>query len=425
MTSTNNNNGDAESVPNSGYFDKNEFYEENGMIRTQKKDRKSHSKNAANQMEKRQKKMIEQISLCGCDGRCVQRVPIVLPLTYDGLLQCHQNEPATRPGKSPKNTHVTKLFHNRSHLGQSAKQELLCQDYDEELLAEDEETLLKNDTDNYDAEMSGTYGIDRTMTLSEYDESVALWENYGLTKDQHDANLAYENNCIKLSTYYNELDYANYPEYGINLEADIKKYESDFDAKTLKDIENDDDDNWSMAQNEEEDVEEEYYKYALDDEPLCIYKKWREAQYEREIEDMIQESMVASVSRMIAKKEAAKTSNNTVSRWAHDCTKRCVHCSHQGHTIENCYKLYCEEQNAQQILNDTLCEQCKEHGHVKAMCPNTPDSPTTMGRKYNLYIHDEDFQGATEYIQDELNKKCALMTPEEYKEYLERQDEYY
>lgn len=127
-----------------------------------------------------------------------------------------------------------------------------------------------------------------------------------------------------------------------------------------------------------------------------------------------------------------ETMANTVSRWAHDNTKTCDHCNHRGHSIENCYKLYCEEQNAQQILNNTHCEQCKEHGHVKAMCHLIPDSPTTKTRKYNLYIHGGDyqgrhyyggdFQGAAEYLQDEQNKKYALMTPKEYEEHLEKLD---
>jgi len=75
------------------------------------------------------------------------------------------------------------------------------------------------------------------------------------------------------------------------------------------------------------------------------------------------------------------------------------------------------------------CEQCKECGHVKTKCPKTPDSPITKDRKYNLYIYGgvyegkryygEDYQGGAEYLQDQLNKKYALMNPEEYKEHME------
>ena len=126
---------------------------------------------------------------------------------------------------------------------------------------------------------------------------------------------------------------------------------------------------------------------------------------------------------------SAKTIAATISKWAHDNTKTCDHCNHQGHAIENCYKLYCEEQEAQQILNDTQCEQCKEYGHAKATCPLIPDSPTTQTRKYNLYIHGGvyqgkkhyggDFEGGSDYLQDQIKKKHDLMTPEEYKEHME------
>jgi hypothetical protein len=346
MTSTNNALNNGATSDSSCIFDKNEFYEENGMIQSQKKNRKSHGKTAANQMEARQNKLTTPIT---------NSLPVVFPLTYDGLLQWHQNDTkatsdpiqqpvATSPGKV-KNTHLTKLFYNRNHLGQSAKQELLCNEYDEELLAEEDaleeayevayekneklrqeyldeheeeqyqaylekrylwdfpenEDLsiwdlqcLKDDIDKYEAEMTRTTEVEdisRTMTLSEYDESITLWKKYGLTKDQYDANLAYENNRAKLSAYYSDPDYANHPEYGMRLEADIKKYENDFDMKTLKDVENEDNAWWMTSHCLMKEEEEEEYNYALDSEPLDIFEKWREARHEHEIEGMIQESI--------------------------------------------------------------------------------------------------------------------------------------
>lgn len=126
---------------------------------------------------------------------------------------------------------------------------------------------------------------------------------------------------------------------------------------------------------------------------------------------------------------SAKVVAATISKWTQDNTKICDHCNNKGHAIENCYKLECEKQEAQQILNDTQCEQCKEFGHAKATCPLIPDSPTTKTRKYNLYIHGGvyqgkkhyggDHQGGAEYLSDQQNKKYALMTPEEYKEFME------
>ena len=126
---------------------------------------------------------------------------------------------------------------------------------------------------------------------------------------------------------------------------------------------------------------------------------------------------------------SAKVVAATISKWTHDNTKTCDHCNNKGHIIENCYKLECEKQDAQQILNDTQCEQCKEYGHVKTTCPKMPDSPTTQTRKYNLDIHGGvyqgkkhyggDFEGANDYLQEQLDKKHDLMTPEEYKAHLE------
>ena len=48
-----------------------------------------------------------------------------------------------------------------------------------------------------------------------------------------------------------------------------------------------------------------------------------------------------------------------------------------------------------------------------------PDSPRTKSRKYQEYTDKEDYQGAAEYLQDQLNKKYALMSPEELEAHLE------
>jgi len=48
-----------------------------------------------------------------------------------------------------------------------------------------------------------------------------------------------------------------------------------------------------------------------------------------------------------------------------------------------------------------------------------PDSPRTKSRKYQEYTDKEDYQGAAEYLQDQLNKKYALMTPEELEAHFE------
>ena len=347
----NNNDGSASS---SSCFDKNEFYTENGLIKAQKKDRKSHGKNAANQMEDRNQKIAAQISL--------------LPKKLQAKLA--KDAVASSPGKVT-NTHVTKLFHNRNHAGQSAIQGLLYQEYDEALLAEedalqeaweksneeeDEEkeykedqyqkylekkaiwdlprdgtrsrfelTCLKEDIDEYEAEMKA-----KTMTISDDDyeqirkvvyedhkyelehcrsdwdqnklqwfqkevddyernhdinqpsEALGVWLRYGLTKEQYGANLAYKNNLSNLSAYYEDPDYANHPQYGIDLETDIKNYELDFDAKTQKDAEEDDANDWWTTNCEDGSNEQK--------ESLEFYQTWREIQHENEMDDWRQET---------------------------------------------------------------------------------------------------------------------------------------
>lgn len=346
MTSTNN-------ILNNN--NNNEFYTENGLNKAQKKDRKSHSKNAANQTEDRLKKLAEQISL--------------LPRKMQAKL-ADDVAVATSPGKTI-NTHVTKLFHNRSHTGQSAIQELLCQEYDDDLLAEEdaleeawnearekkqdkmrkeederiseheeaqyqvylekkrlwdfpddgmssfELMCLRDDIEAYEAEMNNVEAA-KTRTFSEYEydinqssEALELWQSYGLTKDQRDANLVYEINCAKLAAYYEDPDHANHPQYGIDLEAAIKKYELDFDAKMLKDAEEDDNNDWSSPEEGDEDeLNDEHYQFMYDElmydyEALDVYQKWREERYGRTIEGMTQE-LVARRLREHADDRAAK-----------------------------------------------------------------------------------------------------------------------
>lgn len=365
MTSTNNNifnNTDGSASNSSSCFDKNEFYSENGLIQSQKKDRKSHGKIAANQTECRNKKITAQISL----------LPKKLQAKLSDVAIA-----SSPPGKS-KNINIAKLFHNRSHVGQSAIQGLLCQEYDEQLLAEEdaleealEEALkekqekfnkeeaeneevryqeylakkmlwdfpndgmssfefmcLRNDIEAYEAEMNT-----KTLTLSDDDddeqigeviykdhkyelehcrsdwgakklqwfqkevdnyerdhdinqpsEALDLWLRYGLTKEQYDANLIYNNNCAKLAAYYQDPDYASHPQYGIDLEAEIKKFELDFDTKTQKDAEDEDKNDWWMTNCDEGKYDIEY---------LNIHEKWREIQHERENESMLQETIAS------------------------------------------------------------------------------------------------------------------------------------
>jgi hypothetical protein len=245
MTNISNNNDGSECC-----FDKNEFYAENGLAKVYKKDRKSHSKNAANQMEERHKKIATQISQ--------------LPKKMRAKL-AEQVAITTSPGKT-KNTHVTKLFHNRNHMGQSATQEVLCDEYDEDLLA------IKDAYKEADE--------NKTMRHSPaLNEGLLLWLSHGLTKEKYDANRVYQDDLAKLDAYYEDPDHSNHPQYGLDLEADIKKYEDAFDESMQKDAENKDNNDWWMADHVD-----------LKEEELEFYQTWREIQHENEMDDWRQET---------------------------------------------------------------------------------------------------------------------------------------
>jgi hypothetical protein len=57
------NNNNSEPNSNEFWYDKNEFYAENGLSRGQKKDRKSHGKKAREQQEQREDKVAKQVLL--------------------------------------------------------------------------------------------------------------------------------------------------------------------------------------------------------------------------------------------------------------------------------------------------------------------------------------------------------------------------
>lgn len=226
-------------------YDKNEFYIENGLAINKKKDRKSHSRKAQDQTDERLKKIAETIS----------KLPIKMQETLAEYTAIQKS------GKQ-KNTHTTKLFHERNHNGQSATQKILCDHFDEQLLDE-EYALTEMENDLYD------------LTLHDkYERGVSMWERYGLTREQYDANREYENNLAKLGAFYQELDYASHPDYEIRLKAAIKKYEDDFDAQVLKEEEDDKKNNLSLEEIEEYD----------DDDDRETYEEWLESREEEYIE---------------------------------------------------------------------------------------------------------------------------------------------
>ena len=201
-------------------YDKTEFYLENGLASNKKKDRKSHSRKAQDQTDERLKKITETISQ--------------LPIKMQKKLEEHVNVLAAVTGKQ-KTRSITKTFHDRNHTGQSATQKMLCEQYDEQLL--DEENVLKELDLDLDLDLNEIKEGPYTLTLDQYESNVSMWKRYGLTKEQYNAHLEYENNLVRLNDFYKDTDHANHPDYRMRLEAAIKKFEDEYDAQVLKEEE--------------------------------------------------------------------------------------------------------------------------------------------------------------------------------------------
>lgn len=201
-------------------YDKTEFYLENGLACNKKKDRKSHSRKAQDQTDERLKKITETISQ--------------LPIKMQKRLEEHVNVLAAVTGKQ-KTRPITKIFHDRNHSGQSATQKMLCEQYDEQLL--DEENALKELDMDPDEDINEIKEGPYTLTLDQYESNVSMWKRYGLTKEQYNAHLEYENNLVRLNDFYKDTDHANHPDYRMRLEAAIKKFEDEYDAQVLKEEE--------------------------------------------------------------------------------------------------------------------------------------------------------------------------------------------
>jgi hypothetical protein len=114
-------------------------------------------------------------------------------------------------------------------------------------------------------------------------EPEAMWLQYGLTKEQYEANQEYEANCRDLAAYYLEPDYASQPQYGIYLESEIKRYEDEFNQQTDADAIAEDNNHWW--------IDQKYAKEAVDDNKSWTnqteleeetYEEWCESERERQ-----------------------------------------------------------------------------------------------------------------------------------------------
>jgi hypothetical protein len=238
----NNNNNDA----NDFWYDKNEFYAENGLSKGHKKDRKSRSKKALEQAEERHNKIAEQ------SFKLLEALPEAIE-----VIAKEEDEDDAKPGK------IYKKFANP--------------------VKNTSQNVAYDDTD-YGEEEEEEYDKD-ALRDEAYAAGLKMYKIYGLTKEQYDADLSHREDILALAAY-NE-DPENYhapPDYGRILEERIKKYEDEFEAK-------------EKAEEEEQRYVNWYYDAELDLNPY----EWSALSYpviEVEVEEDEEEPLEDYIERM-------------------------------------------------------------------------------------------------------------------------------
>ena len=211
----NNNNG-----TNEFWYDKNEFYAENGLAKGHKKDRKSHSKKALEQAEERQKKQDEHISQLPSK---MQKL-LLKEKTIKAVKAFAKKEDDAKPGKIHKK--ITNHVKNTS------------------------QNVAYDDTEYEEEE----YCDNDTLRDEAYEAGLEMYKRYGLTKEQYDADLEHREDILALAAYNEDPENYHAPDYGRILEERIKKYEEEFDAK-------------NKAEEEEQRYVNWYYDAELDLNP--------------------------------------------------------------------------------------------------------------------------------------------------------------
>ena len=180
MINNNNNN------TNEFWYDKNEFYAENGLSKGNKKDRKSRSKHALDQAEERRNKKAEQ------SFKLLEALPEAIE-----VISKEEDADEAKPGK------IYKKFANPV---KNTSQNVA---YDDTDYGEEEEEYDKD-----------------TLRDQAYEAGLKMYKRYGLTKEQYDADLSHREDILALAAYNEEPEnYHAPPDYGRILEERIKKYE--------------------------------------------------------------------------------------------------------------------------------------------------------------------------------------------------------
>jgi hypothetical protein len=167
-------------------------------------------------------------------------------------------------------------------------------DFPDDDMSQFELIRLNDHIEAYEAEMPAKLAAKlaekkekKTMTLEEYEDkktrsqSASLWERFGLTAEQYDANCAYEKQCAALAAYNEEHGYENPPYFGMrmHLEDAIKKFEDEFNAALLQEAEDDDNNDWWIPYG----LKQKDDKYE-DDREVVTYEDWCDDKREEYLE---------------------------------------------------------------------------------------------------------------------------------------------
>jgi hypothetical protein len=197
------NNNNSEPNSNEFWYDKNEFYSENGLSRGQKKDRKSHGKKAREQQEQREDKVSKQV--------------LLLPKKMQKALKAlDKNKVISVKAKEKEVSDLQQVKYIKT-INRKGKKEDFALALDDDFV-EDE-------------------------TLNDYDQGVRMWQLRGLTEAEYLENMEKEmqvrseNMCFddeeeEVVNDYKEYDdtYVNY----INSKREVQMYSEQWSEAELQ-----------------------------------------------------------------------------------------------------------------------------------------------------------------------------------------------
>jgi len=186
----------AESNNNAFWYDKNEYYAEYGLAVNTKKDSKSRSMKELEKAEQRKKKVDDLVS--SLPNKMQKKIAHVA---------------STLPKKPSEPSKSTKQINYVSRQNTSEDVAYNQDDYEEE----EEEKENVSIGDEY---------------REGYQEGLKMWQRYGFTKEQYDADLEHREDIAALDAFENDPEnYHASPDYGEALRRKIQKFEDYIEAK--------------------------------------------------------------------------------------------------------------------------------------------------------------------------------------------------